>query len=117
VAISGVAKQRRTTGGGSRGAAGDRGTVGQPQLLGDGWVRSASQRRVTSSRSALRRSRRLYSGWDSSRGNRWPTRAGAAQPVVLVVVAQEVLGHGQADHLGVGDGWWAAGAAAWRRVG
>jgi hypothetical protein len=40
-----------------------------------------------------------------------------AQPVVLVVGAQQDLRHGQADQFGVGDLGWTARAAAWPQGG
>ena len=39
-------------------------------------------------------------------------RPGGPQPVVFVVVAQQHLGHGQTDQLGVGHHRWTARAAA-----
>jgi hypothetical protein len=44
---------------------------------------------------------------------------GRAQPVVFVVEAQQHLGHGQTDQLGIGDGGWAAraGTAPWPQGG
>jgi hypothetical protein len=52
------------------------GAVHQPQVRRRGRGPSASHLKAASIRSAAMRRRRLYSGWDSSRGKRYPTRCG-----------------------------------------
>ena len=66
-------------------------------------VRPASHRSAASISGPAARSRWLYSLWRQQPGNRCPTRQGSrAQPVPLVVIAQQHLRHRQADQLGVG---------------
>jgi hypothetical protein len=104
VAVAGPAGKLRAHGGGPRAAAHHRGAIQQPQQLrGVGGVVGQPPQGGLQQPGHLSQPP-VVGRLGQQPGGQVPDPAGRGpQPVVFVVVAQQHLGHGQADQLGVGD--------------
>jgi hypothetical protein len=104
VAIAGPAGQARAGGGRPRAATHHRGAIQQPQQLGGGWGMAGQPAPGSLHQLGASAQPTVAGGLGQQPGEQMPDPGGRGpQPVVLVVAAQQDLGHGQADQLGVGD--------------